>query len=354
MVSVVEKGGSEPTLTPAGTKTCPPGTRLVNGRCVPDDRPPREFKGEFRSGDTGRPSGIVRDDRTFLGLGPEDVDTIRADRRVTPPTPQEVAAGKVLTEGPRLEQQFEEAGVFRDISLEPIISPEQENLGVIGRIFNDITGGKFDTSKGILGDKSALTGTLFGKNDKPISQAEITMIEADIKAGIRAETLVQIDDRIEETEELLIQNGIPLVGILGTAIIAQAVIKPTAEFVGTDGQIKSLELALSQYNEMITIPSRSLDAGVSVDEAFARYNRMEDSLLALESQLQLSALTSPKVAISLKGRGIDARLFKLKSKLQEGREIVAFRASQEALGEVDVPKSLVFLRDLIDKRSKLQ
>ncbi len=251
-----------------------------------------------------------------------------------------------------VQQQFEEEGVFKEIVQEPIISPEQENLGVIARIANNLLGGAFDTSKGILGDKTALEGTIFAPDAEPIPQAGITTIEKDLEEGIRTETLAQIDVRIDETETILIENGIPLAAAAGGAIIGAALIAPIKEFVASDGQIASLELALSQYNEMLTIPSRSLDAGLTPTEAFDKYNRMEEGMLALESELRRAALTSTKVGLALRGRGVDARLIKLKEKLQEGRRNVANKILQEGFGEVDILQSLVFLRSLQNERKK--
>ena len=280
-------------------------------------------------------------------------------------TPEEAQLIPSLPEQERLEErrtlaeetlpgQFEERGVFREITQEPILPPEQENLGVVTRIIKDLLP---DFSTGIFGDRSALKDTFLAlEKGEPISQAEITMIEEDIREGIIVETSSEIDLRIDETEGILIQNGLGLVPLATGAagvLVAQAITRPLAQFIGTDGQIASLELALSQYNEMITIPARSIDgSGLPPEIAFDKYDRMEEGILTLESQLKLSALTSPAVALSLKGRAIEARLIKLKEKLQEGRRIVALRVTQEAFGEVEIPKSVAFLRRLQEDRKK--
>lgn len=242
---------------------------------------------------------------------------------------------------------FEEAGVFKDIEQMPIIPPEQENLSVILRI------GESLIPKSLTKAYKTID-TLGGLADfkKPISQAEITMINDDLKNVIEIETSAEIDARIEETEKGLVEMGIPVLPLIGAAVITGAIAAPTKEFVGTDGQIRSLELALSQYNEMITIPARSVLSGLPPEMAFDKYDKMEADILALEEQLKLSALTSTKVALALRGRGVEARLFKLKEKLQEGRRLVALRMTQEAFGEVEVSKSMAFLRRLQNERKK--
>jgi len=273
---------------------------------------------------------------------------IVAERPETPVRTQE----EVIESREEVSQEFEDRGVFKEPVIEPIISPEQENLGVIGRIAKDIIPDIGGFSGGIFGDKSVLKGTIFESKDKqePISQAEITTITADLQESIVAETSLEIDKRIDDAEIKLIQNGIPILPVVGGAVVASAIAGPTREFVGTDGQISSLELALSQYNEMLTIPSRSLDSGLSTSEAFDKYDRMEDNILALERQLKISSQTSPKVALALKGRAIEARILKLKEKIQEGRRKVASRVLSEGFGEVDIPKSLVFLNKLQNDR----
>ena len=259
-------------------------------------------------------------------------------------TPQQA-----MGEQERFRQIAEQEKVFEQPVLEPIISPEQENLGVMLRIGKSLIPKSFTKAyKNIdtLGGLADFSGA------QTIPQAEITMITADLQDAVLAETSVEIDTRIEGTEEVLIQNGIPLIGVVGAAVVGSAIAAPVKEFVGTDGQIASLELALSQYNEMITIPARSIDSGLEPQTAFDKLNRMEDGMLALEEQLKISSLTSPKVALALRGRGVEARLLKLKEKLQEGRRIVFQKMLQEGFGEVEVSESVRFLRQLQNERKE--
>ncbi len=257
---------------------------------------------------------------------------------------------------PGLEATFVERQVGKEVIQEPIIPPEQENLGVMLRIAESII-------PDIIKQETKIAGIpikdLIGGKKKAISQVEITTIAADLREAVISQSSAEMDRIIIDTENgiteigLLPPNFLPPVtkevgvaGIVAAGVAGGIVSGPIKEFVGTDGQIRSLELALSQYNEMITIPARSIAAGLPPEIAFDKLDRMEEGILALESQLKLSSLTSTKVALALRGRGIEARLLKLKEKLQEGRLLVFQRATQEAFGEVDIPSSMSFLRSL--------
>jgi len=287
------------------------------------------------------------------GLSMEEATARAEEEAGRQKTPEEVKAAQQ-----ELGSTFEERGVFKETEQERIIPPEQENLGVMVRILKSLVPKsvskalkEIDTMGGLLDFEEKR------EKGKPISQAEITTFEEDLKNVVEIETSTEIDTRLEDTEEILTQNGIPLGAILtgvGAVGLAGIVREPISEFVGTDGQIKSLEVALSQYNEMMTIPARAVDSG-SLDPmtAFDKYDRMEENLLALEQQLKLSALTSSKVALALRGRAIEARLLKLKEKLQEGRGRVAAAMAAEAFGEKKIPESVAFLRRLQNEKKEL-
>ena len=253
---------------------------------------------------------------------------------------------------PELVAVAEREKVFEEPVVEPIIQPEQENLSVMVRIVKSLIPKSISKA---FKDIDTVGGILDFKETEPISQAEITMIAADLQEAVIAESSVEIDKRIEETEELLIQQGIPLAAIatvVGAAVVGGIVAAPIKEFVGTDGQIRSLELALSQYNEMVTIPARGIDSGLDPQVAFDKLSRMEDGILALEAQLKISALKSVKVGLALRGRGVEARLLKLKEKIQEARRIVFGKMAQEAFREVEVTESIRFLRRLQNEGKK--
>ena len=312
-----------------------------------------------------QPSGFFVGGETQIKEGGELVRTpekvsIEDFRRLRDKIPEEPVIAPELEE--KLATQFEERQVGKQPEIVPIISPEQENLGVMLRIAKSAFKSVF--TKSIIQDQ--VKDYLKRSETETIPLAEITMIEEDLKESVMIETSAEIDIRMVETENGLMQEGllpptylpprteqVTVAGVAagaGAVLVAQTVTRPLGEFIGTDGQIASLELALSQYNEMITIPARSVATGLPTDIAFDKLDRMEEGILALESQLKISALTSPKVALALRGRGVEARLLKLKEKLQESRRIVFLRTTQEALGEVDVPRSMAFLRRLQNER----
>lgn len=263
------------------------------------------------------------------------------------PSVEQAVKGEEQKQG--LEQQFQEAGVFKDVNQQPIISPEQENLGVIKDIFLSLI--PENTRKTLRGIDTFGGALDFSK--PPKNQAEAEIQTKALTSEFQSQVGKEIDGRIEDTEKVLINNGIPLGGVggvVGGAIIGGAVGGPFSQFVGSDRTISNLELALSQYNEMITLPAQAVSSsGMSSTEAFDKLNRMEDGIDALEYELKKAAITSPNVRISLRGRGVDARLLKLKEKIQVERQQVAFTTTQQAFGEVPLSDAALFLQELKSK-----
>lgn len=246
---------------------------------------------------------------------------------------------------PKLAELAVERRVFDPIEQLTISTEAEEDLRVMVRIAKSL----IPESLSKVYKAIDTIGGLADFNKKTfISPSEITSINEDMKAAIEAESSAQIDARIDDTNQLLIETGIsiPILPLVVGAVAVSTISKPISEFTGTDGQIKSLELALSQYNEMITIPARSLAVGLDPMIAFDKYDEMELGIIALEQQLKQSGRTSIKVALALRGRGIEARVLKLKEKLQEGRRIIFNRMAQEVFGEVDVPKGMTWVRNL--------
>ena len=249
-----------------------------------------------------------------------------------------------------LEQQFQEAGVFKEVTQEPIISPEQQDLGVMFRIAKSII------PKGVRKAFLALPGqedpfdVQLEKGEEAVTQAEINFRTQLLQQAVTSEISLEIDKEIEESEEVLIQQGIPLVGVLGTVIVGTVVAQPLAQFIGTDKQIGNLEQALSLYSETLTRPAGAVVNGLSVDEAFQKLNRMEAGILLLEEQLKLAAITSPNVALSLRNAGIETRLLNLKDRLSFERTNVANRAAGIAFGEIELTRSMAFLQGLKKSR----
>ena len=320
---------------------------------APQPAPVENVKPEvLRDVKTGALSGLTTPTgSTYLGMRPDEIKAYVEKRKAE----TEIPAGSALTGTQRAEQEelirqqqlqeqvaktAVERRVFEEPKQELIIPPEMENLSVMARIGRSIIPKPVRDTMDFFNLQKTIN------KQEALSMAEISMLEGDLKQGVEIATSQEIDARIDETENILKLNGIPLLAVVGTTLVGQAVLSPIREFIGSDGQITSLENALSQYNEMISIPARSVEAGLSPEMAFDKLDRMEEGILALERQLKLSAMESPKVAIALRGRALEARLYKLKTKLQEARIKVLSVQAQEAFGEREVVDSMAFLRRL--------
>ena len=132
-----------PSHTPAekakNKVVCPPGQHLENGVCVPDverekkiltpeKRPEPPPKATTITDERGRVTGIVLPDGTsFLGLPKGEAELIAEKRGVELVSGADVAFERREEERKGkaesiLEQKFEEAGVFKEAKVEPIIS----------------------------------------------------------------------------------------------------------------------------------------------------------------------------------------------------------------------------------------
>ena len=278
----------------------------------------------------------------------------------------------IESEKPRLEKQFDDASVFKEIEQEPIIPPEQENLGVISDIMRGVVR-NLGAAKDL--ERKPFFSNLFkslapGTRTEPMSQIEAEIQAKEMASQIKEVNVKIIDDQIGNTENILREAGIQIeelppmtregksekamsatgviTGVAGVGV-GQAITKPLNQFVGTDGQISNLEMALSQYNEMITLPATGFDSGMTSTQCFDQLDRMEEGILALESQLRLSAIESASVRISLRGRAVDARILKLKTKIQNERMEVAKKTAARAFEEVPMTDSLSFLIELNNK-----
>ena len=248
-----------------------------------------------------------------------------------------------------LEKQFEEAGVFKEVSPVSIIPPQKVggNFENVMSVMKDIGISLLPESfkKGLEVMKSMELGNIVNNQNSAAIENEL------IKDSMNEITSSVIDEEIEKVR--MIQNGIglgSLAGVAGSAVIGSSIAGPVSEFVGTDGQIASLEMALSQYNEMLTLPSRAMDSGLPSEMAFEKLNVMEEEIKNLENQLKKSAITSMKVRIALKNTSVEARIFKLRQKLQNERGIVAQKTTAQTFGEADIPKSILFLQELRRKK----
>lgn len=302
-----------------------------------EDRRQVQINTELQRRQTLRGQGLREPSK--LEAGVEQQLEVAPEQIAEQPLPEE--------EKTQLAQTFEEQKVFDPVTHEPILPPEMEGAGVVKDIALNLLPENIRKPLANLLD--------FNLKDYAQTPEGAAIQAAAVQDAVISATSNEIDTRIGETEQVLIENGIGFGGLAagaGGVLVAQTITRPLSAFVGTDKQISNLELALSQYNEMITIPARSIDSGLSPDIAFDKLNRMEEGILALESELKRAAITSPDVRISLRGLGVDARLIKLKEKLQEGRRQVAAKMAARAFGEVPVTSSVAFLQQLQNEKTK--
>jgi len=299
---------------------------------------------------TGRKTGIeLPDGRVFLGLGQDEVDEIagrEAEKKVVPPGAIDVKQRAHIEEQKGiLEEQFREAGVFDPApEIVPITTPEQENLGVMGRIAKSLI------PSGIF-ERFNLNKVLENAGKERLNEAEVQIGMAQVTNAIDAAAIQSIDTAIDEQVQI-IENAIPLLGIgkiVGGVIVGGVLTDAIAQFVGSDKEVRNLEFAMTNLNTIYADITRAVNKGMTPQAAFDQLNKMEAVVNHLERLIQQAANTSPNIAISLRGRGIETKILQGRQKLQATRIEVASIAAQRAFGEVDVPGSMAFLQEMETK-----
>lgn len=314
----------------------------------------------FKSGETGKASGVQIDGRTFFGLGPDDVQQIINRENQRRQTLGEEPIQQTSVEEARGREQrlqeltstLEEGGVFKQEQIQqPIISPEQQNLGVMTRIAQSLVPkGVRDVLFRLPGQESPFD-KIVGEQQEAITDAEINYQNHLLKAAIDSEINSELDAEIAKAEETLTQFGIgaPLAGAAGI-VLGGAFLQPLSQFVGDDRKIGNLEQALSLYSEALSRPASAVQNGLSPEEGFAKLNRIEAAIFLLEERIKLAALTSPNVAISLRNAGIETRLQNLKDRLQFERTNIANKAIAQATEEQPITQSAAYLQQLKAER----
>jgi len=299
---------------------------------------------------TGRKTGIeLPDGRVFLGLGQDEVDEIagrEAEKKVVPPGAIDVKQRAHIEEQKGiLEEQFREAGVFDPApEIVPITTPEQENLGVMGRIAKSLI------PSGIF-ERFNLNKVLENAGKERLNEAEVQIGMAQVTNAIDAAAIQSIDTAIDEQVQIM-ENAIPLLGIgkiVGGVIVGGVLTDAIGQFVGSDKEVRNLEFAMTNLNTIYADITRAVNKGMTPQAAFDQLNKMEAVVNHLERLIQQAANTSPNIAISLRGRGIETKILQGRQKLQATRIEVASIAAQRAFGEVDVPGSMAFLQEMETK-----
>lgn len=246
---------------------------------------------------------------------------------------EEVARGKI--------QEFkvaepEKAARYKAIQEEeqefkPIISPELENLGVVGDIakslITSLPFSKYDIIAKV-GRRSLLGSDAVKKAaEERVSEAEIAMQTATIDNALQTEIGKEYDKKIDNQ---ITQMGLPL-GIIGAAVggaIIGGLTQPFAQFVGTDKKVRNLNTAITKLQSIgtdiaSTVKEGSMDGDIGLD----KIERIEKIINWLEAELQLAATESANVRISLKSRDVSATILAARTKLNDAElKIVGFIA----------------------------
>ena len=184
-----------------------------------------------------------------------------------------------------------------------------------------------------------------------LNEAEVQIGMAQVTNAIDAAAIQSIDTAIDEQVQI-IENAIPLLGIgkiVGGVIVGGVLTDAIAQFVGSDKEVRNLEFAMTNLNTIYADITRAVNKGMTPQAAFDQLNKMEAVVNHLERLIQQAANTSPNIAISLRGRGIETKILQGRQKLQATRIEVASIAAQRAFGEVDVPGSMAFLQEMETK-----
>ena len=317
-----------------------------------------EEEGIFTDVKTGRESGFVSPEgNIFLGANRQDIQgaELRGDIK------KNIGAERLLERQealkPQLEAEFEAAGVFKQPELTPIIESEKENMGVVKDIASSLIPEGLKKAYTAI---NTLGGTFPTYEGQSNTRAGIEMEKKILSKTIQSEVGKELDAQIDEVEIELLQQGVGVgtlaagVGALVVGKIAGGTLGDTlGQAIGSDKTVKNLETSITNLDSISADIKTSVKSNaLPPDLAFEKLNRIEDIIESLESQLQLAAIESPNVRVSLRGRAIETKILSSKEKLQSARgEVAAVRAAQ-AFEETDLPSSLSFLQGLQAKKNE--
>ena len=318
-----------------------------------------EEEGIFTDVKTGRESGFVSPEgNIFLGANRQDIQgaELRGDIK------KNIGAERLLERQealkPQLEAEFEAAGVFKQPELTPIIESEKENMGVVKDIASSLIPEGLKKAYTAIDTLGGTFPTLEGQSN---TRAGIEMEKKILSKTIQSEVGKELDAQIDEVEIELLQQGVPAAGALAAGVGALVVGKivggtlgdTLGQAIGSDKTVKNLETSITNLDSISADIKTSVKSNaLPPDLAFEKLNRIEDIIESLESQLQLAAIESPNVRVSLRGRAIETKILSSKEKLQSARgEVAAVRAAQ-AFEETDLPSSLSFLQGLQAKKNE--
>lgn len=326
----------------------------------------------------GRLSGIDVGGRTFLGLSPKEVREIAERDRLKKEVPtgfEDISAEAQRETFEReafaktgLEERFAR-GEFEFPEQVPIIDPALTgDLRVIKDIMKELGSTLGITALQVLGAKKVGVKERrfpIDLSKEPKTNAELqmqtTLMLDTTQQGINEVLTLAINNANDEVirslgpvklkpiKEKAVIGIPPAAAVVGTAtalILGAAVFDALRQAIGTDKMIKNLEAAIINYDQIPLDIFNAVDNGLPPEIAFTHLQTIEDSINALEDSLQLAAITSPNVRVSLRGVEIESKIKKVRGEIVKMRFAIARKQLDVAFGVEQLPSSVAFLQQM--------
>jgi len=307
-----------------------------SNKIIKDKAPPSTAEGTFVDVNTGKPSGITIDGKTYLGLGPQDVEAIqqrRAEDAAIGSTPIEESVREESLKESAM-RPLEKAGAFEEITpTRTELSPENISgplgkLPVIGPIMNAIanvlTPQEFEQGFGIPITPETVR-----------EQALRTLRDDSFKEGLS----------LAESFGSFIES-IPIIGSLARKYAAGLIETPSSN---ADAVIANLEsLGTEATNNQEKTRSGIMPSEYAIDRA----RKMEEQIAQLEGRLKVLINSSPILQANTdEVNRIEQKIFETKERVNNFRNAArfAYTASLTGTGRV-VPTDEQLFFELMDKR----
>ena len=277
------------------------------------------------SAPTGLPSGFIPPPPEFFTPSAIDIKT------GLPPVerPGVTVTGKTAAEreleskfagetGEELAKTFGEAGVFETPQLVPIISPEMENAGVLWDMLGSLVS-VIDMSKDLEGVLGKPPISAKEKAQERATETEIALQNSLVNKTLQSEIGKEYD---EEIDQVVVEMGLGLSVIAGA--VAGGFVSSFAQLIGTDKKVKNLTTGIVKLETIASdIASKVTSGDLSYAEGFSRIETIGLILDDMEAQLQLAAIESANVRISLKGRDVAIKIFSGRSRINTSLNQIA-------------------------------
>ncbi len=297
----VDGGGQEPFITDPGVAffTDPKGDIQFSG---PAAKREREVLGRT----------IQRQEQEIITAEQEQQESERQAGLISPGQREELAS------------EFGAAGVFEEPEVVPIISPEQENAGVLMDMLVSLIGiDKLPSPPGgIDEDTPAFRKRLA---EERVTETELAIQNLRIDKTLASEIVTTYDEEIEATMVEMGLVSLPLLAAVGAGV--GGFVGSFAQLIGTDKKVKNLTTGIVKLETIATDIASTVSSGdMDTTEGFERIKQISLILDNMEAQLQLAAIDSANVRISLKGRDVAIKIFSGRSRINTSlREVAGFK-----------------------------